>query len=403
CRNIRVGNFSYVAEPIELGQLAGNRFNILLRAVRASNNSPGAPADAQPSALTLRQQLEASCQAIDRHGFVNYFGLQRFGTAGVPTYRVGVALLQGKFSLAVDLIMSEGEPPAGGTSCEAPMKEGAGVAGGTKEGMAQPEMGEGGRPGVDQQQQQQQQAVKPEVIAARKAWLEGRDAALPLLLAGLRLVLAMQAALEAMPRWMVGERAMLDALAKSATFKKFRQTAAAKRSTAVTSGASPESLTKFMVLSEELAVEALCAIPRTLRLLYLHAWQSRVWNLAASYRIRVYGSQQAVAGDLVIPLPKEGPPGPEVQALLRSAEVPAAADCDADASAATASTKQTSPPQETEASGDGYTGHTSSARRARGIHVVTEEEARLGLYRIEDVVLPLPGTAVEYPTNNTAE
>ncbi|GFH06137.1 tRNA pseudouridine synthase D [Haematococcus lacustris] len=56
CRNIRVGNFSYVAEPIELGQLAGNRFNILLRAVRAL-------------------------------GFVNYFGLQRFGTAGVPTYR----------------------------------------------------------------------------------------------------------------------------------------------------------------------------------------------------------------------------------------------------------------------------------------------------------------------------
>ena len=31
----------------------------------------------------------------------------------------------------------------------------------------------------------------------------------------------------------------------------------------------------------------LCALPHSLRLMYLHAWQSRLWNLAASHRVQV--------------------------------------------------------------------------------------------------------------------
>jgi tRNA(Glu) U13 pseudouridine synthase TruD len=31
----------------------------------------------------------------------------------------------------------------------------------------------------------------------------------------------------------------------------------------------------------------LCMLPHSLRLMYMHAWQSRLWNLAASHRMTV--------------------------------------------------------------------------------------------------------------------
>ncbi|KAF5835235.1 hypothetical protein DUNSADRAFT_7723 [Dunaliella salina] len=58
--------------------------------------------------VSLALVVHASCAAVAAHGFVNYFGLQRFGTAGTPTHKVGAALLQGHFGMAVDLIMGEG-------------------------------------------------------------------------------------------------------------------------------------------------------------------------------------------------------------------------------------------------------------------------------------------------------
>ncbi|KAA3677075.1 tRNA pseudouridine13 synthase, partial [Paragonimus westermani] len=57
-----VGNFSYVPRPLFLGDLDGNQFTVVLRSVSASASS-----------------IDASIDSWKSNGFINYFGLQRFG------------------------------------------------------------------------------------------------------------------------------------------------------------------------------------------------------------------------------------------------------------------------------------------------------------------------------------
>lgn len=49
--------------------------------------------------------------AWETSGFVNYFGLQRFGTGVTPNHEVGIALLKNDWSGAIDLLV--GPKPSG--------------------------------------------------------------------------------------------------------------------------------------------------------------------------------------------------------------------------------------------------------------------------------------------------
>ncbi|KAK0045695.1 pseudouridylate synthase 7 [Biomphalaria pfeifferi] len=87
-RNMAVGNFRYVKEPLKLGQLSGNEFTIVLRNVQASS-----------------EKVDTVLASLKSEGFINYYGMQRFGTTSVPTHKVGSALLHGDWEKAIDLIL----------------------------------------------------------------------------------------------------------------------------------------------------------------------------------------------------------------------------------------------------------------------------------------------------------
>ncbi|XP_074098708.1 pseudouridine synthase 7 isoform X2 [Cotesia typhae] len=88
-RGLFVGNFEFVKNPLKLGTLKGNHFEIALRNITASD-----------------EEIESAMTSLRDNGFVNYYGLQRFGSvATIPTYEIGKALLKGNYQEAIDLVL----------------------------------------------------------------------------------------------------------------------------------------------------------------------------------------------------------------------------------------------------------------------------------------------------------
>ncbi|OOQ86457.1 pseudouridine synthase TruD/Pus7 [Penicillium brasilianum] len=125
---------------------------------------------------------------------------------------------------------------------------------------------------------------------------------------------------------------------------------------------------------------AIMSIPRNLRLIYVHAYQSLVWNFAASERWRLYGDK-VVEGDLVIV--SEHRDKEETDAAAANSGV------DEDGEVVILPEGENS----SYAAEDAFT-------RARAL---TAEEAASGKYSIFDVVLPQPGFDVLYPANQMTE
>eukprot|EP01130_Rhizamoeba_saxonica_P015165 TRINITY_DN6754_c0_g1_i1.p1 TRINITY_DN6754_c0_g1~~TRINITY_DN6754_c0_g1_i1.p1 ORF type:complete len:623 (-),score=163.22 TRINITY_DN6754_c0_g1_i1:1308-3149(-) len=90
--NIKLGNLEYVDDQLNLGSHTGNHFTILLRNVQAED------------AL-----LNQACQQIADHGFINYFGTQRFGAGSIPNHLIGIKCINGEYLEAIDLILDPRE------------------------------------------------------------------------------------------------------------------------------------------------------------------------------------------------------------------------------------------------------------------------------------------------------
>ncbi|PPQ77416.1 hypothetical protein CVT25_010998 [Psilocybe cyanescens] len=265
-RGIRVSDFNYRKAGLELGMLKGNAFVITLRNVKVES----------------MEILDEAMNTIKHKGFINYYGMQRFGTASVPTHSIGLALLRSEWQKAADMILRK-------------------------------RFGE-----------------HPDVEAARDAWLVEHD---------------LDKALSLFPRRVVAERCILESFKKQ------------KGDTRNVMG-------------------ALSTIPRNLRLMYIHAYQSYVWNAIVSERIRTYGSDRPIVGDLVFDTPKDKE------------------TMDVDVEDASSVANETEEPAESPQ-------RNRRPYEAPRIKTLTEED--LDKYTIFDVVMPLPGTDVAYPGGKLGE
>ncbi|EFN64086.1 Pseudouridylate synthase 7-like protein [Camponotus floridanus] len=182
-----VGNFKYAKNSLKLGMLRGNQFKIALRNVCGTD-----------------EEIEQAMTSVRDNGFINYYGLQRFGTvASIPTHEIGKRLLQGKWHEAIELILKP-------------------------------------RPGEQDK----------ELAEARQIYAETKDAH--------------------------------TAYAKIKRIDKIEA----------------RLLKGLQVSGEKNPLGALDSIPRNIRLMYIHAYQSFVWNHIVSRRIKQFGTN-VIVGDLV--------------------------------------------------------------------------------------------------------
>ncbi|EMS13081.1 tRNA pseudouridine synthase D, putative [Entamoeba histolytica HM-3:IMSS] len=89
CNGITLSQFEHVDHMIKLGDLLGNEFRVIIREVDNVD------------------EILKNCESIKEFGYINYFGLQRFGSCGT-THLIGKALLKEEYQEAADLMMKEG-------------------------------------------------------------------------------------------------------------------------------------------------------------------------------------------------------------------------------------------------------------------------------------------------------
>jgi tRNA pseudouridine13 synthase len=85
-----VGDFEYVDVPAMLGELGGNRFEIILRSLSASSDL----------------DVISACDSVRTQGFINYFGLQRFGKGGSKSHEIGREILKSNWENCVRMLFT---------------------------------------------------------------------------------------------------------------------------------------------------------------------------------------------------------------------------------------------------------------------------------------------------------
>ncbi|KAF4550601.1 tRNA pseudouridine synthase D (TruD)-like protein [Elsinoe fawcettii] len=294
-RNARMSSFEYRKEPLQLGDLTGNEFVIALRDCQLLHGSAQA---------NLDDAIASTVSAFRENGFINYYGLQRFGTYNVSTDEVGKRMLQGDLKGAVDGLL-EFSPDL--------LDESKGQTAGSK--FSQDDM------------------LRAEAI---DAWNKTRKTG---------------KAIDKLPRRFQAENAIIRHLGF------------------VDRNSGKQSRTEDWQ-------GALMQIPRNLRLMYVHAYQSLVWNAVAAKRQELYGNK-VVEGDLVIITKEENGNGQSAEDVDDEGEVIIRPTGD-----------------------DTATAVEDKFERARPL---TKEDLDSGKYSIFDIVLPQPGYDVEYPKNATGD
>ncbi|KAF2120150.1 hypothetical protein BDV96DRAFT_674381 [Lophiotrema nucula] len=305
--NAAIGDFEYQRRDLGLGDLLGNQFVITLKDCHFENEEG---LDHSQRRKLANEVLRKSVRDFSEKGFINYYGLQRFGSFSSTTDNVGIKLLQEDFKGAIEDLLSYSDSAL--AAAKSTEDNPAVLVSRDDKGRAQ----------------------------ALHMWKTKQDG---------------NGALNMLPRRFTAERNVIQHL--SSRNSKTRQY---------------DRLKDYK--------GALLTIPRTLRMMYVHAYQSLVWNVVAGKRWTLFGDK-VVEGDLV---------------LVNEHK---------DKQPSAPSTKQETIDQDGEviinpAGDDSAIKEEEMFERARHL---TKEEAESGKYSIFDVVLPQPGFDVEYPKNEIGE
>lgn len=278
---MKMGDYKYSQYPIQLGDHGGNEFKITVKNVTVTH---GDSYSLERRVQLTKQAVETAVSEITKYGFINYYGLQRFGTHVIGTHELGKMMLMEDYEAVVDALLHvDGDfmtQVISGTVQETPSN----------------------RDEINR-------------VRAIVQFKTAKDA---------------KAALQIMPKRFGAETNVIQHLAKNS--RDFPG--------------------------------AILTITRGMRNLYLHAYQSYIWNHAASYRWAKYGSK-VIPGDLVLVTP-------ENTAIDNR-------DGGFDGLSATVE---------------------SEFQRARALSV---EEVGSGKFSIHDIVLPGPGFDVLYPDNDVGQ
>lgn len=112
-RRISLGSPRWAHCPLQLGELAGNQFHVVVRRCRAAAAAAAAPKGGNARAADeaeerARAAVASGLAAVASSGFVNYFGLQRFGRShgrGCEAHAVGARILARDWAGAVRLLI----------------------------------------------------------------------------------------------------------------------------------------------------------------------------------------------------------------------------------------------------------------------------------------------------------
>ena len=93
-KNIEISNFSFSDKELKLGQLKGNQFCVCFRFIEGLNN--------------IKEDLDLITKSLNEKGFVNYFGMQRFGVGNIPTHIIGKCVIKKMWKEAfINIISTE--------------------------------------------------------------------------------------------------------------------------------------------------------------------------------------------------------------------------------------------------------------------------------------------------------
>ncbi|EED22330.1 pseudouridine synthase TruD/Pus7, putative [Talaromyces stipitatus ATCC 10500] len=295
-RNAAVGDFEYNTHGMDLGDLEGNEFVITLRDCQFLDSA------GQASKVSVSEAKELVGKAmfnLRERGYLNYYGMQRFGTFAIGTHEVGLKMLRGDFKGAVDALLHFSPQTLSAAQNTDNDQEGPLISSDDK--------------------------ARAEAIHIYRTTNNVNNA------------------LEKLPRKFSAET----------------------------------SIIRFLGRGNNDYFGALQSIPRNLRLMYVHAYQSFVWNIAAGERWRLYGDK-VVEGDLIISN-QERWQGTAAQDGVIDADGEVIVEAQAQ---------------------DRANALDDVFIRARPL---SAEEAASGKYTIFDVVLPLPGYDVVYPANQLTD